>query len=258
MLSILELLIDVGAKVLYSQAGRIIVIAVLSIFVAFTQHSSFAGLAPPVMILLFAATLARDVQRGRAALWQAACLDLDDEEQRPEHVEDSVFIAPAALSLHKLAVAIDHGRRGRYLEAMDLLPRIDKKHLRADEMRLLEAVKALISVGLGDGRNAARRSIVALPTGSDDLDMALGRVVLADAWNAPARLQKITNAWSTSGNAGAALGRLSRLGRLRLAPESVARLRIDEARELSEEARAVGDDGLASELEAQCRHQAYR
>jgi hypothetical protein len=100
--------------------------------------------------------------------------------------------------------------------------------------------------------------VIALPTGSEDLDACLGRTLLADAWNDPWRLQAIHGAWSRAGVEHGPLARLSRLVQLRIDERALDRLEPPAARDLADEARAVGDDALAAELDARSRPNAYR
>jgi hypothetical protein len=115
---------------------------------------------------------------------------------------------------------------------------------------------------LGDTARAAQLAVLALPTGAADVDVPLGRAVLADAWADTRRLCAIDDAWEAAGvrsGGGDTLARLRALLRLRIEPQAVERLRPIEATALSEEARAVGDDDLAAELAARARRSgAYR
>lgn len=166
-----------------------------------------------------------------------------------------------ARAVRVLGVAVDDVRRGRVAAANDALPRIERSLLRADEARLLDAVRAMISLGLGDTRKAAQIAAAALPTGSEELDACLGRVLIAEAWNEPARLRGIQADWSTKGVApdqDNALSRLHRLTRLRIDLRLLDNVGAAEARALSTEARAVGDEDFAADLEARARESAYR
>ena len=100
--------------------------------------------------------------------------------------------------------------------------------------------------------------MTALPTGSEDLDTCLGRTVVSEAWNDPARLSAIRMAWDRAGVRRGPLSRLNTLVRIRLDEGQLDRVPLPEARELSDEARAIGDDELAAELDARSRPTAYR
>ncbi|MEP7126537.1 MAG: hypothetical protein ABJE95_36740, partial [Byssovorax sp.] len=143
----------------------------------------------------------------------------------------------------------------------DALPRIDRARLRPDEARLLEAVRALISLGLDDAGTAAERARLAIPTGSDEIDAQLGRAVIADAWQHRDRLRIIQADWENKGIApdqDGTLARLHRLTRLRIDERLIEGVGAVEARALSTEARAVGDEDFAADLEARARDRAYR
>jgi len=257
---LLERCLDLFGLLGRSRAAQVLALSTLVIAVAFVYRERWGlpGLMVPGLIVLFAATVARDVAKAREALWDAACSELDERKERETPLVDSALTPQTAITLHHLAQAVVAVRRGRYMVAHELLPTIDRSRLRADEMRLFEAVKAMISLGLGDVSRATRRAIVALPTGSDALDMRLGRLVITDAWNAPLRLKKITQAWGTSEATGASLSRLTQVARFRLNPAALEEVTRDEAGALAEEARAIGDEGLATELDAMVRVHAYR
>ncbi len=219
------------------------------------------GLLVPFALLLFALAAARSVLTARTRVWRAACLELDDPRQPPEADSARPTLPPSAIALHRLAVAVDDVRRCRYAEATASLPHIDRDLLRSEEIQLLDAVRALISLGLGDSQRAARQAVAALPTGSEELDSRLGRTVVTEAWKDPARLLAIYEAWERAGlhhDRRGALGRLQRLTRLRIDEGAVEHLHAEEARDLADEARAIGDDDLANDLEARSRLSAYR
>lgn len=219
------------------------------------------GLLPCAALLLLAVGAARAVERARAALWRAAALALDDPAQRPGPGPDALVAVPAAKMLTTLAAVIDAVRRERYAVALERLPYVERAALRPDEARLLDAARALISLGLGDPVRAAQQAIVALPTGIDEIDARLGRVVLADAWNNPARLRVIHRAWQKERRGGAtseALERLMSLSQLRFKPGAVEALTRDEARALAADAWAIGEEELAAMLEARARGGVYR
>ncbi|WP_437924891.1 hypothetical protein WMF37_38585 [Sorangium sp. So ce291] len=219
------------------------------------------GLLPAIALFALSVQAARAVLDARAAVWRAAALDLEDPAQRPGERADSWLSPPTARVLRALADVIDAARRERYAIALERLPYVDRAALRPDEVRLLDAARALLSLGLGDPARAAQQAIVALPTGIDAIDARLGRVVLADAWKSPARLEAIDRAWRRELQGGVtseALERLLSLSRLRLVPHALEALRPADARELSAEAWSIGEEELAAALESRARGGVYR
>ncbi|WP_437479498.1 hypothetical protein WME75_33705 [Sorangium sp. So ce1014] len=244
---------------------RLVLVLLLSLLVAAScflgELWGAKGLLPAVALFLLAVQASRAVLDARASLWRAAALDLDDPAQRPSECVDPWFSPPTARVLRALAAVVDAARRERYALALERLPSVDRAALRPDEARLLEAARALLSLGLGDPARAAQQAIVALPTGIDAIDARLGRVVLADAWKSPARLEAIDRAWRRelqSGVTSEALERLLSLSRLRFVPHAVEALKPAEARELSAEAWSIGEEELAAALESRARGGVYR
>jgi hypothetical protein len=237
-------------------------VAVLVMALVLVEGFGMRGLVPLALFVVAVFVVARDVFAARDALWRAADSELDEPGQAPSAEVDARVTAPTAVALRRLARAVDRARRGAFVEASDLVPVIDRDLLRPEELRLLDAVRALVSAGLGDDARAAQQAVVALPTGSDAIDAALGRVLLARAWDDPGRLRVIELAWGQAGvpvRAPGALPALRRLARLRLDPEEGHDLAAADALALAEHARAVGDDGLALELEQRGRSTtAYR
>lgn len=218
------------------------------------------GLAPVLGLLVIAALAARTVGALRDELWRAACLRLDNPSQPPAITGPGRLMGPTAGALASLALAVHAVRRGELVEATDRLQFIDRLLLRPEEARLLDAVRAMVALGMGDKQRAAQLSFAALPTRSPPLDEALGRVAVADAWDSPTRLMAIDEAWQSEGvgfDLTAPIGRLHRLVKLRIGG-GVDDLAAEEARALCDEARAIGDDGLAAALEARARSSAYR
>lgn len=220
-----------------------------------------AGLLVPASLLLLGAAAALQVVQARDAAWRAASLHLDDPRQRPDPSAIKSAVTPTADTLRRLGVALDDVRRGRYAAAHEALPRIERAHLRPDEARLLDAAHALTALGLGNMRVAAQHAAAAIPTGSEELDASLGRAVLAESWSEPERLRVIQTEWESAGitpDQDGALARLHRLTRLRIDVRLLEDVSATEARALSTEARAVGDEDLAADLEARARENAYR
>lgn len=219
------------------------------------------GLLPSIALFMLAVQATRAVLDARAAVWRAAALDLDDPAQPPPAGAAPWLAPPTANALRALAVVIDAARRERYAIALERLRDVKRAALRPDEARLLDAARALLSLGLGDPARAAQQAILALPTGIDAIDARLGRVVLADAWRSPARIEAIERAWRSALRGGAtseALSRLLSLSRLRLLPDALEALDPAEARALSAEAWAIGEQELAAALEARARLGIYR
>ena len=220
-----------------------------------------AGLLAPAALVLLGGAAALQVVQARDAVWRAACLHLDDPRQPPHPSAATSALAPTTAALQRLGVALDDVRRGRYVAANEGLPRIDRALLRPEEARLLDAVRALISLGLGDTRTAAQLALAAIPTGSEELDASLGRTAIAESWHRPDRLRAIETEWDRAGIApdqDCTLARLQRLARLRIDVRLLDGVSAIEARALSTEARAVGDEDLAADLEARARQSAYR
>jgi hypothetical protein len=231
---------------------------ILAWFVIFCLLAGLAVRSAPVTIASIAAIafLLNNVGSAYNELRSAADLPLQDPRQPPG--DESCIFVPTALAIHRLAIAIDAARRERFVEASDLLTTIDRELLTPDQIRLLEGVRALVTLALGDRGRAAQQAIAALPTGIEELDERLGRLAVESAWNNAIRLAAIERAWGDAGIPGSgtsALSRLRRLARIRLAPEGSTAPPADpeEARALAHEARAMGDERLARELEATAR-----
>ena len=218
----------------------------------------YEGWVGPVLLVAFAVVAARQVTRARDAVWRAACRPLDAREPHAVDAPPHGLMAPTAASLRRLAEAVDAVRRARYVVAAELTPQVHRDLLRPEEIQLLDAVRAMISVGLGSTQRAAQQAVTALPTGSEELDTCLGRAMVTDAWNDPGRLTAIERAWDRAGVSQGPLSRLGTLVRIRLDAERIDTLESLDARALSDEARAIGDDELASELDARARPAPYR
>lgn len=220
-----------------------------------------AGLLVPAAVIAVVGNAAREVAAARDALWRAAHLHLDDPRQPPAPASSLTAKPASATTLQALGLAVNDARRARHDAANDALPRIDRALLRADEARLLDAVLAMISLGLDDAITGAQRAALAIPTGSEEIDAHLGRAVIAAAWSKPAQLRVIQADWDSKGIApdqDGTLARLHRLTRLRIDERLIESVGAVEARALSSEARAVGDEDFAADLEARARDRAYR
>jgi hypothetical protein len=253
---IAEACADVFAATKRPRGGLVALVLTFLLGLVLASRWGLRGLVPLVVLVGAANLVALDVARARSRVWSAARLPLDEPGQAPPHASPDRLTAPTAWTLGALATAIDAARRGRYGDAHALVPRIDRKLLRTEEARLLEAVRGMVSLGLGDDRRAAELAVSALPTGAEELDRCLGRALVGNAWAYPERLSRIDDAWAAAGVADEgpdALPRLRRLVRIRLAATPVEALPSEEARELGEEARAVGDHELASDLDVRAR-----
>jgi len=183
---------------------------------------------------------------------------LNDPQEAPKAPTYLSFEFPTAAALYTLALAVDAARRGEIKRADDLSRFLERDGLRAEEIRLLEGLRAVITQELGDHGRAAQRALAALPTGCEDIDGRLGRLAIKGAWANELRLGKIDDAWGEAGVSREGEGSLSRLRRLvelRLSEagqtsERMATLAPQEKRALAEEARLVGDEELSRDLEA--------
>lgn len=219
------------------------------------------GFFVPASLFFMGLNAVVQVARARDALWRAARLPLDDPRQAPPPSAGAGALTPTANTLRRLGTALDDVRRARFVAANEALPHIDRALLRDDEVRFFDAVRAMISLGLGDTRKAAQQAATAVPTGSEELDGLLGRTMIAESWHQPDRLRAIRAEWERAGIApdqDNTLARLHQLARFRIDTRSMESVSAIEARALSTEARAVGDEDLAADLEARARESAYR
>jgi hypothetical protein len=215
------------------------------------------GQLGPALLLLLSVRPARDVVEARRGLWRTACAPLGTRSQRPGDIRGRV-LGVTALSLRQLAIAVDDVRGGRFAVATDALRLVDAEKLRQEERQLLNAVAAVVLLGLGNDRDAARKASLALPPRSDNLDTCLGRTLLAEAWRDTAQLASIDEAWSQAGPSSPPLRRLQRLVRLRIDPRLLDGVLPDEARALSCEAQALGDGDLAADLAVRSQERNHR
>ncbi len=251
-----------GLTVRDRRAGLILSCGALFILgLTLSQRVGLKGWILPGIVLAGAAFAAFEVTSARNTMRRAAQLHLDDPRQLPHPVDPEAKLGLTATALHRLATAVDDVRRARYAAANEALPSINRDLLRPEDARLLEAVRAMISLSLGDTRTAAQLAALAIPTGSDELDTCLGRVLIAEAWQEPAQLRVIQADWDSKGidpDHDGTLARLHRLTRLRIDERLLDGVGVIEARALSTEARAVGDESLAADLESRARESAYR
>jgi hypothetical protein len=234
--------------------------SLLCSFLLGARWGLWEALMPIAVVLVLAPYVARRVIKGREELWRAASLPLGSAGQRPDG-RGEWLKPPTAVAIGRLAAAVDRARRGEPKEASKIMAVIAQDLLREDEARLLEATRAMISLRSGDERRAAQQAVLALPSGSELMDEELGRAVVSDAWSDAKRLCAIDAAWEEAGvglDQESALSRLRALVKLRARGGDVSALGPAEARVVAEEARAIGDEELAAELEVHGRGGAYR
>jgi hypothetical protein len=219
------------------------------------------GFLALLAIFLLVLASAHHVLAARRSLWRAARWALEDPEQPPRPGWNDHDLAPSASALYRLAQAVNQARRGQFLDASHTLGAVHRDKLRPDEERLFDATRAMVSLGLGDPRRAAQQAVSALPTTSQEIDSHLGRTVIADAWSHPDKLRAIDEEWAARGvEAGMdqPLSRLRTMVKLRIDTAAIATLAPAHAHELADEARAIGDEDLAMDLDSRARPTAYR
>ncbi|EYF08867.1 Hypothetical protein CAP_2728 [Chondromyces apiculatus DSM 436] len=226
------------------------------------RYGLLAGaLLPCIAFVVVGVLAAKATTDARAALWRAVCLGITDPRQRPLQKADPLLMAPSAITLFKLASTLDAVRRGDTARAAEEVTGVNRSLLRAEEERLLNAARALIALDLGDRMLAAQLAAPVLPTGSGEFDARLGRVVVAEAWRSQSRLSAVDDAFRGRGlgvDLGTPLNRLAALVRVRVAPEAGDDLPASDVRALGDEARALGEDAFAAELETRTRATMYR
>ncbi|MFO0588925.1 MAG: hypothetical protein U0441_15350 [Polyangiaceae bacterium] len=239
-----------------------LVLGAASVFslISFAE-GSLVGFAVGAALLLVCAGSALRILRTRAALWRTATLPLSDPAQRPKQRSPQSIEMPTDLSLFALAWAVDQVRRGALVETEYALASVERGRLLPAEERLLDATRALVALGKGDGRAAVDLAKECLPSGSEAMDAALGRAIVASAWADPERLASIDHAWGSQGvtaDGREPMPRLRAIVRLRFDTSAIEKLTPDEATALADEARAIGDEGLAADLVSHVRQQPYR
>ena len=228
--------------------------------ISFAEGSTL-GFAIAAALLLVCLGNALEILSTRAALWRTAKLPLTDPEQAPKRRAIRRTEMPTALSLFALTWAVDQARRGALGEVEHALANVERGRLFPAEERLLDATRALVALGHGDVRGAAEIAKTSLPTGSDPIDEALGRAIVADAWSDPERLAEIDRAWGSQGvlaDVAQPVPRLRAIVRLRIDTSAVEKVAPDQATALADEARAIGDEELATDLTSHVRQQPYR
>jgi hypothetical protein len=219
------------------------------------------GIERPLLALaIFAASLLLGFSwfsaraRARRLLIEAAVRPLTGTPA----LEKDAITAPRLLpgrAIQTLAVATDHARRGRVVEAAALTHGIDEPLLDDDELRLLAGVRAIIADRQRDRAAAARLAIAAFPVGAPDIDERLARIFAVASWHDATRLARAWEDWSSDGfvaSTDEGVGRLLWLMEVKLGhrdagddPES--------ADVMAEEARALGDRELADRIVSESR-----
>src|SRR5262249_21172378 len=140
-----------------SKLGQLVLfcLALFALGVFLALRWGYVGWVVPALMVAFAVGAARQVAAARNEVWRAACLALDEPRQRPRAGR---VLAPTAASLLRLAEAVDAVRRGRYAEADERVPQIQRDLLRPEELQLLDAVRAMVSMGLGSKGRAAQQA----------------------------------------------------------------------------------------------------
>src|SRR5262249_18774759 len=110
-----------------SRLGQLLLYCFALVVLALTLYLRWGpgALLLPAMMVVFPVLAARQVAEARDEVWRAACLRLDEPGQRPSDTR-SRLVAPTATSLGLLAEAVDDVRRGRYVDANELLPSIHR------------------------------------------------------------------------------------------------------------------------------------
>lgn len=238
----------------------VIGVSLLFLAVSFAQEGP-QGFFAVLVLFVFCMFAAVGVLRARAALWRAARLRLDDPKQLPLPDDGADNPPPTTLALRRLARAVNDARRGAFVDASRTLDSVERDRLRPEEERLFEAARGLAALGLGDVARAAQHAAKALPTSSEEIDVHLGRALVADAWGDADRLRAIDEGWAAQGvpsGTRLSLPRLRAIVRLRIDTGAIEGLESWQAKELADEARAIGDEALAADLESKIRPAAYR
>lgn len=241
--SLLELAAGMFGVTVRSRLGQLVLFcaALFVLGVTLGVRWGLVGLGVPAVFLALAVAGARQVMAARDAVWRAACLPLDAPRQVPPSPRGRV-LALTTSTLLRLAAAVDRTRRGRFAEARELIASVRAYLLRPEEARLVGAVRLALVAELAPA----------------DCDTAPGRALLAEAWGEPDMLRAIHAAWARAGVSEGPLARMAALTRVRIDTRVLEQVAAPEARDLAEEARALGDEALAAELDERGRSTAYR
>lgn len=169
-------------------------------------------------------------------------------------------------SLFRLALAFRAALAGLPSQVEEAVREIDRADLGPWEQRVLEAVRTLSALASGDRQRAARLAPLALETGHPEVDRMVAVALVRAAWNDRERLLAVSRALSLGGRDAAAMSRLAEVRVRDLASANMAGRALREAgagvsvdaaeqpfdpdtlREISEDAREVGDADLAERL----------
>jgi hypothetical protein len=152
-----------------------------------------------------------------------------------------------AESLTALAAAFSYARAGDTIAAEVALARVDRCDLGPWESRVVDAVRALVSVEVADEIRAAQLVPLALPTGDLAVDRALAAVAVRAAWDDERRLSVLGRGVTAAGAHLDDVGALCSLrsdelrGHLEVLPPACPPEVVDRARD-------VGDDRFADLL----------
>ena len=233
-----------------SRFGRLVgftlLLCVLATFLV--VRWGFVGFAAPALLLAITVQIARNVVVARRRLWRVACDPLGTPAQLPLALGDETF-SSTALALRRLALAVDHVRWGRVAAAGEMLPLVDVERLRPEERSLFDA--AAVANKWADQPGAQRAA-------SDEIEARVGRALIANLWRDPPRLAAINAAWRDAGVGVRASSRLQQVVRVHIDPALLASVHPEQARNLSEEARALGDEDLALDLAMRAQESPYR
>jgi hypothetical protein len=199
--------------------------------------------------------------RGHAGAKQPEALPLDLA------IEDYDPLTLRGRSLFQLSLAFRAALAGFPTRAEEAVREIDRADLGPWELRVLEAVRTLSALAHGDRQRAARLAPLALETGHPEVDRLVAVALVRAAWHEAERLLAVSRALSLGGPDAVALARLAevRVHDLGAAKINAARpadgpslgdsfeafadsLEPGLLRQVSEDAREVGDTGLAERL----------
>lgn len=237
----------------------LLVLAMVLLAVTFAG-GSLGGAVAAVFVFVLAVTASLQVEVARSAVWRAAKGPVERGDPAPGYKTDP-FDAPTTVALWRLARAVHAARRGDLRDASLEIGRIERGRLRPMEERLLDAASALTALAAGDPFRAFPLAERSLPTGSEALDLLLGRAIVSAAWSDAERLRVLDRRWaaqSVTDGANESVPRLRALMRLRIDTGAIATISADDAKDLADEARAIGDESLAAELEQQAHPAVYR
>ena len=172
---VLEWCAEIFGVSVRSKLGQLVgyCVALFVIGLLFMSRWGPEGWLVPAALVAFSAAAARQVAVARNEVWRAAAMSLEERRQRPPRHRDARLVAPTATSLRRLAECVDDVRRGRYVEADERVESVQRDLLRPEEIQLLDAVRAMVSIGTGSTERAAQQAAGVLPSGSAEIDACL-------------------------------------------------------------------------------------